>query len=250
MLPPWVQAGLWGGAAGAALLAGAGAGYALRLPQRLVAAVMALGSGLLIAALSFELMEQAYVNGGFAVASTGLFFGAGAFTIFNWFLAQQGARHRKRSGRHQPSEHEIGGSGIAIAIGALLDSIPESLVIGVGLIDNGVSLAVISAVVLTNFAEGLSSASGMRKADRPARYVFTVWGAIGAACVLSAAAGYSLFQHLSPNGIGAANAIAGGAILAMLVDTMIPEAFEETHEYAGLITVCGFLAGFMLTKTL
>src|ERR1051325_945834 len=115
-MPNWVWAGIWGLVSGSALLVGAAAGYYLAIPRRLIAAVMAFGSGVLISALSFELMDEAYRRGGFAAAALGFLGGAPAYTAANWYLSRHGARHRKRSGGQQPSEGQEGGSGLAIAV--------------------------------------------------------------------------------------------------------------------------------------
>ena len=251
VIPVTLQAFLWGLFAGGALVVGALAAWLLDVPQRLIAGIMAFGSGVLISALAFELMDEAYKRGG--LDSTGLGFVAGAaiYTAANWILARQGAKHRKRSGHgQQPSESEDSGSGIAIAIGALLDGIPESIVIGLSMLKGGVvSWVAVIAIFLSNVPEGLSSAAGMRKAGRSATYVFGVWTSIALASGVAAWIGYSVFQNFSPDVIAATTAIAAGAILAMLADTMVPEAFEEAHEFAGLITVIGFLTAFLLSKT-
>ena len=247
-LPLWLQAGLWGLLAGGALLLGAAAGYRLQVPQRLIAAVMAFGSGVLISALSFELMEHAFHTGGFASTATGFLGGATVYTLANWALSHRGARHRKRSGC-QPPAHENGGSATAIAVGALLDGIPESIVIGLSMLGgNGVSIAAVAAIFLSNIPEGLSSAAGMKQAGRTRHYIFGIWGGIALASGVAALLGYSVFRHFSPQVVAATTAVAAGGVLAMLVDTMIPEAFEETHDFAGLITVTGFLAAFALSK--
>ena len=250
MIPEWLEAGLWGLLAGGALVLGAAIGEFVRVPARLIAAVMAFGSGVLISALSLELMEDSYRLGGFIATAVGFLGGGAVFTFANRLLARLGAKHRKRSGPQQPSESEDQGSGLAIAVGALLDGIPESIVIGLSLLEGGaVSTVAVVAVFLSNLPEGLSSAAGMKKAGRSRRYIFGVWGGIAAASGLAAVLGYTLFRGFSPGVIGGTSAVAAGAILAMLADTMIPEAFAEAHDWAGLITVLGFLVAFLLSKT-
>lgn len=244
-------AGLWGLVGGSALLIGAAIAYFVSLPQRLIAAIMAAGSGVLISAVAFDLMDEAYRRGGFDSTAIGFFGGALVYTIANILVSRAGARHRKRSGSnpHQSQAPAQQGSGLSIAIGALLDGIPESVVIGVSLLEGaGVSLVTVAAVFLSNVPEGLSSAAGMKKAGRSATYIFGVWGGIAMASGLAAALGYAVMAGASPDIIAATTAVAAGAILAMLVDTMIPEATEEAHEFSGLIAVAGFLLAFILSK--
>ena len=244
-----LRAGGWGLLAGGALVIGAAVAWFLHVSQRLIAAIMAFGSGVLISALAFELMDEAYRRGGLDSTGTGFIGGAAVYTLANWVLARHGAKHRKRSQQQQPSEQEDSGSGAAIAIGALLDGIPESIVIGLSLLQGGaVSLVAVIAIFLSNIPEGLSSAAGMKKAGRSALYVFGVWTAIAVASGIASWAGYALFRDVSAEWVAATTAVAAGAILAMLADTMIPEAFEHTHDAAGLITVIGFFAAFVLSK--
>jgi len=249
LLPLWFKAAGWGFIAGSALLLGAAIGYLARLPRRLIAAVMAFGSGVLISALSFDLMDEAYMRGGFDSTALGFVGGAALYTVANWYIARQGGKHRKRSGNQQPSEAEDNGSGLAIAIGALLDGIPESIAIGVSMIKGGAVRSVtVAAIFISNIPEALSSSSGMKNAQRSPRYIFGVWTAIAVVSALASLTGYVLFSNLSVDAVAATTAVAAGAILAMLADTMMPEAFAEAHNFAGLITVLGFLVAFVLTK--
>src|SRR3954462_15778822 len=233
-MPIYVQAGLWGLVGGSALLVGAAIAYFVTLPPRLVAAVMAAGSGVLISAVAFDLMDEAYAKGGFDSTSIGFLAGAAVYTAANVYISRRGAHHRKRSGSNpdQSQQDASEGGGLAIAVGALLDGIPESIVIGVSLLGGaGVSLVAVGAVFLSNVPEGLSSSAGMKKAGRSPTYVFGVWGGIALASGVASLIGYVAFDTASAGVIAATTAVAAGAILAMLVDTMIPEAFEQTHDF-------------------
>ena len=238
-----LTAGGWGLVAGAALLLGAAAGYFAPFPKRLIAAFMAFGSGALISAVSFELMAEAYRRGSFVAVSTGFLLGAGAFTLANLAINARGGLHRKRSQGQQAE-----GNAKAIFVGALLDGVPESAAIGISLFEGGaVSLVTVAAVFLSNLPEGLSAAAGMKKAGHGPGYVFGLWGSAALVMGIAAALGFALLGGGSPELIAAALAVAAGAILAMLADTMMPEAFEEAGNFVGIVTVLGFLAAFYLS---
>ncbi|MDF7810059.1 ZIP family zinc transporter [Hymenobacter sp. YC55] len=256
--PTWVLAGFWGLVSGSALLLGAALGYFARVPQRLIAAIMAFGSGVLISTLSLELMEEAYQKGGFNSTAMGFVGGAAVYTLANWLLARYGAKHRKRSSDLQKQErasvkqakgNDEADNGMALAIGALLDGIPESIVIGLSMLaGGGVSMVAVVAIFLSNLPEGLSSAAGMKKSGRSASYVLLLWAGIAVISGVASLLGYTLFSGFSNEVVAGTMAVSAGAVLAMIADTMIPEAFEEAHNFTGLITVLGFLVSFFLSK--
>ncbi len=162
-----LAAGFWGFVGGASLLIGALTGLYFGVPQRVIAIIAAAGAGVLVSSVAFELMEEAYLMGGFYAASIGILLGALAFFTADWAVCYIGGKHRKRSGGQQ-----AGGSSTAITIGAILDGIPESVAIGVSLIEGGaVGAVMVVAVFLSNVPESLSAASGMKKAGHSPAYV-------------------------------------------------------------------------------
>jgi zinc transporter, ZIP family len=244
-VPTWLAAGLWGLVAGGALVLGAAVAWWVRVPPTIIAGIMAFGAGVLISALAFELVDEAVRQGGAIATLAGFSAGAIVYVAANAALDRRGARHRKRSGAQQPSEDQQSGSGAAIAVGALLDGIPESVVLGLSLLGGGgVSPSVLVAIFISNVPEGLSSAAGMKQSGRGIGYVFGVWGGIAVISGASALIGYVALDGVSPTVIAVITAVAAGAILAMLADTMIPEAFEKAHVLTGLITALGFLTAF------
>lgn len=229
--------------AGAALPLGAAAGAFLRLPERAVAAVMAFGAGTLIAVLALVLMEDAHRRGGLLPAALGFVAGAAVYTLADMLIRRFLGRRRRAAKRAEQS-------GLAIAVGSLLDNIPEGLVIGIGTIGGGAaSPALIAAVFASNFPEALASASRMREAGHHALFIVAVWAGIGLLCGVAAWTGFAVFQAFTEGGVALASAVAAGAIVAMLVDTLIPEAYEGAHDFSGLITAAGFLVAFALHKT-
>ena len=245
-MPTWLEAGLWGLLGGGALVLGAAIAWFAQVSRDVVATVMAFGAGVLISAVAFDLMEEAEANGGLPATAAGFLAGALIYLGANAVLARHGAHMRKRSD-NQPSEQDQAGSGMAIAVGALIDGIPESIVLGLGLIAGGaVSPTVLAAVFISNVPEGLSSAAGMKRSGRSATYVFGVWIGIAVASGLAALLGYAAFGDASPQLVAVITAVAAGAILTMIADTMIPEAFERTRTWTGVITTLGFLLAFTI----
>lgn len=253
-MPQYLQAGLWGLLASSGLLIGAAIAVVFRaqLSHRAIAAVMGFGGGVLIAVLSVDLMDMAFEDGGAVAAIAGILIGGAVFSAINWHLARHGAKHRNRCGDcvQPPSEAEHKGSGIAIAVGALLDGIPESIVIGLSLLSGGkTGLALVAGFFLANVPQGLSSASGMKSAGRSHRYIFSVWIGIPLLCGIAAAAGNFALGSVAPAVPATILAFAAGGVLAMLAESMIPEAFEDAQPFIGLITVIGFLVAFLIIKS-
>ncbi len=208
-----------------------------------MAVVMALGAGVLVSSVAFELMDEAYKIGGLDAAAPGLLLGAAAFYLADREVNRRGGERRKNSGDAQ------GGSATAIAIGALLDGIPESAAIGISLIEGGgVGIALVAAVFLSNVPEGLSSAAGMRRAGRSSAHVLGLWGAVTLASTLAALLGYLFLDGASGNVVAFIQSFAAGAVLTMLASTMMPEAYEDGGRVVGVVTTVGFLMAFVLSR--
>lgn len=249
-MPIWIEAGLWGLLAGLALVVGAAVSWWIAVPRPVVASVMAFGAGVLISTLAFDLVDDAERGGGMTATALGFLAGAVVYLLANLVVNARGARHRKRAGDEQPSEQEQNGSGTAIAIGALLDGVPESVVLGLSLLGGGgVGLPVLAGIAISNLPEGLSSAAGMKRGGRSARYVFGVWCGVALASGVAGGLGALALDGAPDATIAAITALAAGAILTMVADTMIPEAFECTHLATGLITSVGFLTAFAISRS-
>ena len=256
MINPGLEAAIWGGVSGLALILGALVGYFINLPHKVISSIMAFGAGVLISALSFELMAKATEQGRLLYAVSGFASGVLVYSIANYFVSHGGGLHRKRSqgipkhAKITTDKSKIATSaGMAIALGALLDGIPESAAIGVSMLEGGsVALVTVFAVFMSNIPEGLSSSAGMKKAGKSATFVFTLWIAITLVLALSAYLGLTLLGQLGNEYIGFATALAAGAILVMIIQTMIPEAFEDMHDITGPIAAVGFLVAYSASE--
>lgn len=238
-----LEAALWGAVAGSSLLMGAAIGLRFRFGQRVIGLVMGFGSGVLISALAFELTLEAFAAGGTGPLVIGLMLGALSFFGADWYIDRRGGEHRKRSSGQQQS-----GSANAIVAGALMDGIPESFVIGIALLHHPeIPLAMVGAVFLSNVPESLSAATGLRTAGHSPRYIMSLWAGVMLASAVGAGAGNAFMGGASEELIAGVEAFAGGAILTMLADTMMPEAFESGGNTVGLVTVAGFATAFLFT---
>jgi ZIP family zinc transporter len=233
----------WGFVGGIALLVGAVLGLRFQASQRTVGVVMAFGAGVLISALAFELTEESYRLGGALPVTLGLAAGGLLFSAGDWVIDRRGGDHRKRSDGRQ-----AGGSASAIVLGALMDGIPESVAIGVSLLGGeGVGVATVAAVFLSNVPESLSAATGLQKAGHSTGWIVRLWLGVAVISAVAAGLGYAVLGDASPALIGFIQAFAAGAIIAMLADTMMPESFEDAGRAVGLVTLLGFALAFLLS---
>lgn len=240
-----LEAGLWGLVGASSLLLGAVAGLLVTIPRRRVALLLAFGAGALTSALAFDLTEEAFTHGGTAVVAGGLAAGALSFFGGNLLLKRRGADRR---GTAMASAGA--GNGPAIVLGALLDGIPESVVLGSTLLAGaGVGVPFLAAVFVSNAPEALSAAVDLRREGHAPRWIVGLWAVVAAASGVAAGLGYGVLGSMGGSVlVPLIQAFAAGAILTMLVDTMIPEAFADGGDLTGLATVLGFAAAFLLSR--
>lgn len=235
---------MWGVVANSSLLLGAVIGVRAPLSQRTIGLCLALGAGALISALSFELAEDALERGGVGALAVGLAVGALGFFAGNAVVERRGARAR------MSPDHEGSGAAGGLALGALLDGIPESAALGMTLVTGGeVGLALVAAIFLSNIPESLASAANMRMGGSSARHVLLLWLAIASVCVVACLLGYTVLGNASESLSGGILAFAAGAVLAMLSETMFPEAYEHGGQAVGLVTVFGFALALLISET-
>jgi len=231
---------------GFSLLIGAIAAFVFNFRQKVVAAIMAFGAGALICALTFGLMEEAFRHGGFDAIVFGFLLGGITFIAGDFWIHRVGGRSHRR---HQIVKSEKETSGQVIALGTILDGIPESIALGVTLLNpKGIGLIMVSAIFLSNIPEAISSTNGFMKEGISKRQAFLIWFIVATAVTLTTIASFVFLKDLKPNTLGAIESFAAGAILAMLADSMMPEAYEEGGLAIGLLTLFGFLTTFILSK--
>ena len=226
----------WGALAASSLVLGALLAFARRWPSRQVGLVLAFGAGALISAVSFDLAQEGVAVGD--PASTAIGLGAGALTYYamDGLIARRFSAGRGRAGRSTGSS-----PGPALALGAFLDGIPEQLVLGIGIASGqGVSVALLVAIFVSNLPEAIGSATEMKKAGTGERVILRLWVAVAAICVLATVVGYAAADAASGNVTAGIDGFAAGALLVMLIDSMIPEAAKQSGRVAGLVTTLGF----------
>jgi ZIP family zinc transporter len=212
----------WGALAASSLVIGALIGLARPWPRRAVGLVLGFGAGALISAVSFELAEEGVKLAGALPVAIGL--GVGAIT---YYLASIRVASM--------------GGGAALALGAFLDGIPEQMVLGIGLASGAsVSAGLLAAIFVSNLPEAVGGATDMRRQMHDTRQVALNWVGIAALCALATVVGYALADAASDEMQAGINGFAAGALLVMLVDSMIPEATEQAGRTTGLVTALGF----------
>jgi ZIP family zinc transporter len=226
-----------------ALVGGASLGSYFKIKEKIIGTFMAFGAGTLIAALSFGLLEESYKLAGLSHTIWAFFLGGLVFVFGDYLIIRLGGRGHKDIYATDKTQ------GFAIVLGAILDGIPESLAMGVSLlVGKGLGFLMLVAIFLSNFPEGITSAYDLLKAGQTKSKIIGVWILVAVSGFVFVILGYTLFGHIPQFILGITEAIAAGALLAMVASTMMPEAYQESGLFVSLVTVLGFLVIFMLSK--
>jgi zinc transporter, ZIP family len=234
----------WGALASSSLVVGALLAGMRAWPSRQIGMVLAFGAGALISAIGFELAGEGIEVGSVQAVAVGLGAGAIVYFLLDGWIAMRFATGHGRAGRAAGSD-----AGTALALGAFLDGIPEQLVLGIGLAaGEGISVGLLVAIFVSNLPEAIGSASSMKESGIRERRVLALWIAVAAICALASVAGYGLADAVSGELRAAIDGFAAGALLVMLIDSMIPEATRDSGRVAGLLTTLGFAVAAALSS--
>jgi zinc transporter, ZIP family len=239
-----IQAALWGGMASLSLFIGAIAGIFLKIPKRIVAYIMAFGTGLIIGSATFDLLSEAQGNANLIWITLMFLMGALVFTLFEVLISKKGGNERKRS-KKNPHNH----AGLAIYVGTLMDAIPESIIIGVSFIGSQpIQWVFILAIFISNFPESLSSSIGLRMDNYSVSKILFLWGSVVVLSSISAMLGYVFLQGASESVSYLIGAFGAGGLMAMVSSTMLPEAFEQGGPVVGFVSSVGIILSYILTN--
>ncbi len=249
----------WGLLASSSLVLGGVLALTLPIGKRALGLIMAFGAGVLISAVAYDLVEEAQaLAGGSGRVAYGLVAGALTYFVGDALVDRAGGGDRKRSHgtgarpRGAPAGDapaEGGSFALPVVLGIVLDGIPESIVIGLSLLGGeGVGVAVLAAVFLSNLPEAMAATTGLRVDGWAPARILGLWAAVAVVCGVASMVGFQAFDGANPEPVAFVQAFAGGAILTMLADTMMPEAFEHGGKLVGLLTTLGFGAAFWVSS--
>jgi ZIP family zinc transporter len=233
----------WGFLAASTLIVGGIVALRWRVGDRPLGWIMAFGSGVLISAVAYELVQEAFdTSSGDRRVALGLICGSLTFFAGDLLIDRMGGDDRKRSGGNQAA-----GAGLAIVLGIVLDGIPESLVLGLTVLEAGtVSVAFLVAVFIANIPEAIAATTALAHAGRETTRIIRFWVLVAIGFGATSLAGYVVLDTASPRTVAIVLAFAGGAVLTMLANTMMPEAFEDGGKWVGVATTLGFAVAFTI----
>jgi zinc transporter, ZIP family len=244
----------WGLVVGASLVAGAVAAAVISLPARTAALLTAFGGGVLMAAIAFELMPEADREAGVALTVAGVLAGALVYVTADARLSRDAEMDRMRrsghaaaAGRAMMMRNADEARGESIAVGLFVDGVPESIALGLTIAEGEVGVALLAGVLIGNVVEAYGAAQPIVAGGRTRRFAITLMALIGAALALATVAGGTALADASGELVGTLQAVAAGAVLAVISIAIVPHAFEQVSRMVAVATVLGFLLGYVLS---
>jgi zinc transporter, ZIP family len=258
--PGMGQAIVFGVIASSALVLGALVGGRFQFPKRVLAAMLSFAAGALVTALTFEMFQDSYEQGGIWRAALGLAVGAVVFTVVSLWLDRMAEGHRKDDHGSEkldldaaakdapPSPASVSGAaGLALLAAATLDGIPENLVLGVALGEGSGGVALLAAIFAANFPEALVSSASMREQGRSQAFILGTWTVCAVLLIFAVLVGAGPLSRATHETLSLPLAFAAGAVLAALADTLMPEAYEHGGPTVALSTAAGFMVAYVLS---
>ena len=247
------DAAVWSFVAMVPVVLSAWIGLRFKPSKKITAYFLAFSSGMLIALLSYDLVEEAFRISGPYYALMGLFLGLLTYQFSNYWISRSGVKRRQSVscggvGHLSLEQQNERRTALALLIGAVLDGIPESMSIGITFLENPlVSNSVILAVAVANIPEGLASGAGLRRSGMSPFKILLMWSSVVIACVISSVLAWLLMKDAPDAVKGLITAFAGGGVLAMTFQAIIPEAYEEIKDWIGLLAGVGFAIAFLVS---
>jgi zinc transporter, ZIP family len=244
----------WGVVVGASLVAGAAAAAVFTLPARAAALLTAFGGGVLLAAIAFELVPEADREAGVGLTIAGVLAGTLVYVAADaWLSRDEGMDRMRRSGHAAAAGRPMmmrsadAARGESIAAGLFVDGVPESLALGLTIAEGEIGVALLAGVLIGNVVEAYGAAQPIVAGGHTKRFAITLLAAIGLALALATVLGGTVLADASGELVGTAQAVAAGAVLAVVTIAIVPHAFEEVSRLVAATTVLGFLLGYVLS---
>ena len=239
------EAFFWGLVGGSSLVIGGVVALRVAITRRALGLIMAFGAGVLISAVAYELVHEAFeTSAGDGGIALGLLAGSAVFFAAQLLIDRMGGGEQASAGEGHAAQ-----AGPALVLGIVLDGIPESLVLGLTVLEAGtVSVAFLVAVFLANLPEAIAATTALSRAGRKSTRIIRFWVLVALGFGVTSLTGYVVLDAASPRTVAFVLAFAGGAVLTMLANTMMPEALHYGGRLAGFMTTIGFALAFAISS--
>ncbi len=246
----------WGLAVGASLVVGAVAAALFQLPARVAATLTAFGGGILFSAVALELVPEADAEAGTALTALGLIAGTLVYVAADWWLgrdadmmAMRRSGHAAAAGQQMemPDEHSEAARGESIVVGLFVDGVPESIALGLTIAEGEIGLALLAGILVGNVVEAYGAAQPIVAGGHTRRFAVTLLAVIGLALAFATVLGGTVLADASGELVGTSQAVAAGAVLAVISIAIVPHAFDEVNRTVAMAIAAGFVVGYLFS---